>query len=163
MLKKFAFSIVIFLFLTACQTHFPLVSEVDQAEDNNFCKENKPLIQINYLFYANTMIDSLTQAKAIQEKTNAGRIRLYVNPINNESGKSIDMGSIDEEILNRINRSAMFVLVNNSNAADYSLSGVINNTIKRTNQCLLEQKQFTIELRQPHTNTLFWSETKLLN
>ena len=88
------------LFLTACQTHFPIVSESDQTEKKNYCKENKPLTQINFLFYANTMIDSLTQAKAIQEKTNAGRIRLYINPINNESGKSIDMGSIDEEILN---------------------------------------------------------------
>ena len=163
MLKKFVFSTGIFLLLTACQTHFPLVSESDQTVNTNYCKENKPLTQINYLFYANTMIDSLTQTEAIQEKTNAGRIRLYVNPINNESGKSIDMGSIDEEILNRINRSAMFVLVKNSNAADYSLSGMINTITKRTNQCLLEQEQFIIELRQPHTNTLFWSETKLLH
>lgn len=155
MLKKIVFSLGILVLLNACQTHFPIVSDLEETENSSSCRENKQLAQINYLYYANIMIDSLTQSQAVKDKTQVSRIKLFINSIHNSTGKSIEMGLIDKEILNRINRSGMFILVNNKAAADYSLNGVI--------KCRMDQEQLSIELVQPQTNALFWSEKKLLN
>ena len=155
MLKKIIFSLGILILLNACQTHLPIVSDSEQIENSSSCKENKQLTIINYLYYANMMIDSLTQSQAVQDKTQVSRIKLFVNSIHNKTVKSIDMSLIDKGILNRINRSGMFILVNSKAAADYSLSGVI--------KCRVDQEQLSIELVQPQTNALFWSENKLLN
>lgn len=163
MLLKVVFSIGILLFVSACQTHLPIVSEPEQTKDDSSCEENKQSTDINYLYYANIMIDALTDSKAVQDKIQVRRIKLFVNSVHNGTGKNINMSLINKEILNRINRSGMFILVNDTAAADYSLSGVIKNTAKNNHECRVDQEQLSIELVQPQTNTLFWSEKKLLN
>ncbi len=157
MLKKLIFFSLPLFFLSACQTHFPVVSEsISCAEE----MEGIELADIDFLLYANIMVDSLTLDKRIQRETAHSRMNLAISPVTNKTDKEIDMAVINQAIKNRIIRSGQFILVNAAESGRYQLSGSFEEVTRSTNTCDKKYLQFLLKLMNTQTGTIVWSDKK---
>ena len=170
-MKKLIFSSLTLLFLNACQTHFPILSEKDGAEhrvsEKAACQENIESIEladIDYLLYANKMIDSMTRSQAVQKETANSRMRLYLSPVRH-SREDVDMTFINTSIKNRILRSGLFVVVDGVESADFQLSGVFKAIQQAgdSSSCNKNHEEFSLQLKNNRTGAILWSEKKQFN
>ena len=162
MLKKLILFTLMVFFLSACQTHLPMISESISCDEN---LESIASADIDYLLYANKMVDSLIRNKNVQKETAVSRMELYLYPVTNNSNKTIDMASINRAIKNRLLRSSKFVLLNDAKpvpdeSAEFQLSGSFEEIEQQSNNCSGMYNQFSLKLMNTRTNTILWSEKK---
>ena len=170
-LKKLVFSSLILLFLNACQTHFPILSENDvpdrRVSEKTACQENiesSELADIDYLLYANKMIDSMTRSEQVQKETANSRMRVYLSPVSH-SRDDVDMSVINTSIKNRILRSGLFVVVDDMGAGEFQLSGAFKE-IQQTDDssfCNKNYEEFSLQLKNRRSNAILWSDKKQIN
>lgn len=180
-MKKLNFSLLILIFLilillSACQTHFPIISEdiestkIQDADKVIICEEKNTLVdsaivkaevKADYLLYANKMIDAMAQSDVVKKNTLNARIRLSLSPIALDNNFRLNMGKLNQAIKNRILRSGLFILVDH--AADFSLSGEIAAIKKRQENCYRNNAQFTLTLKESRSDKIRWSQTRYLN
>ncbi|MDX2505298.1 MAG: hypothetical protein QNL62_12600 [Gammaproteobacteria bacterium] len=161
MLKKFILLTLMVLFISACQTHLPVVSESISCAETS---QSIASADSDYLLYANMMVDSLIQDKKVQKETAVGRMELYLYPVSNNSNESIDMAAVNRAIKNRLLRSSKFI-INDSNpesaeSGTFQLSGSFDEIKQQTNNCSESYRQFSLKLMIIRTNSIFWSEKK---
>jgi len=165
-LKKLIFSSLTLFFLNACQTHFPIVSE-NKLSEAAACQENIERIEladIDYLLYANQMIDSMMHSNNVQKETVNSRMRIYLSPVSRNSD-DVDMNILNTSIKNRILRSGLFIVTEDMKSADFQLSGAFKE-IKQaadTYSCIGKYEEFSMQLRSSRTDTILWSEKKQFN
>ncbi|MCW8931486.1 MAG: penicillin-binding protein activator LpoB [Gammaproteobacteria bacterium] len=166
-MKKLIFYSLTLLFLSACQTHLPIISESNHSKEAN-CQENieqMELADIDYLLYANKMIDSMIQSQPVQAETAKNRMRLSLSPVTH-SRTDVDMTFLNTSIKNRILRSGLFILVNDVNSGDFQLSGVFKE-LHHSNDSCPDKKQkieeFILQLNEFKKDTIVWSEKKQFN
>lgn len=170
-MKKLIFSSLILLFLSACQTRFPILSgnEVSEqdASEKAACHEDierLELADIDYLLYASKMIDSMTQSRNIQNETANSRIRVFLSPVAH-SNSDVDMTNLNTSIKNRILRSGQFIVVNNMESGDFHLSGAFEEIKQQSDasSCNEKYEVFSLQLKDSRTNKIFWSDKKIFN
>lgn len=170
-MKKLIFSSLTLLFLNACQTHFPILSENDGSDhrvsEKAACQENieaGELADIDYLLYANKMIDSMTRSKQVQKETANSRMRVYISPVSH-SGGDVDMSFINTSIKNRILRSGLFIVVDDMAAGDFQLSGAFKEIQQAGDSlsCNKNYEEFSLQLKNRRTSAILWSDKKQFN
>lgn len=155
------------LFLTACQTHLPIISEHITSPDdvnNQPCVSNTDEIKsanIDYLLYVNRMVDSMIEDNTVQQRVSSKRLKIMIQTINNtDNATQIDMLSVNSAVKNRLLRSGQFIVVNHSQAADVQLSGVFEKKQKQAVHCIKNVEQFFLQLKDSHSKQLIWSDIK---
>jgi PBP1b-binding outer membrane lipoprotein LpoB len=139
-------------------------SENKSTEEKIICPDNierLELADIDYLLYANKMIDSMIQNKAVQTKTTNSRMRLSLSPIAH-SRNDVDLNSLNTAIKNRILRSGLFVVVDGTGSANYQLSGIFK-AIHQSNTCNVDYEEFSLQLKDIRTDKILWSDKKRFN
>jgi len=150
--------------LNACQTHLPIISD-DNVSNSDIsgkaaCEQNIERIEladIDYLLFANKMIDSMMQSRNVQKKTVNNRMRLYLSPVHHSD---VDMNSLNTSIKNRVMRSGLFIIVNDLRQADFQLSGTFETINKQANLCNENYEVFSLYLNDSRTDAILWSEHK---
>lgn len=180
-MRKLFFYLQMLCLLTACQTHFPIVSDditsPHQTSEPIACQENIERIEladIDYLLYANKMIDSMTQSNNVQQKTVNSRMRVYLSPVTHSSD-DVDMMFLNTSIKNRILRSGLFIVVEDMESGDFQLSGAFKVIEQQSNsysysyscnqkyQKYQKYEEFSLQLRDSRTDIILWSEKKRFN
>ena len=167
-MKKLLFSSLILLFLSACQTHFPILSgnEEQDVSEQVACHEDierLELADIDYLLYASKMIDSMTQSRNIQKETANSRIRVFLSPVAH-SNSDVDMTNLNTSIKNRILRSGLFIVVDNMESGDFHLSGTFEEIKQQgASSCNEKYEVFSLQLKGSRTNKILWSDKKIFN
>lgn len=163
-MKKLIFSSLCLFFLNACQTHFPILSENNVPDYKAACQENiesMELADIDYLLYANKMIDSMTRSKKVQKETTNSRMRVYLSPVSH-SRDDVDMSFINISIKNRILRSGLFIVVDDIKSGDFQLSGAFKE-ISQAADCKENYEEFSLQLKNHRSKAILWSEKKQFN
>ena len=153
------------IMLNACQTHFPIVSEsvVNETMPCDNTIEPKKTAYIDYLLYANRMVDRMITDKKVQEKLNNKRLKLVIASVKNNSeiGQA-DINSVNSAVINRLKRSGQFIIVNNLQNSDVQFSGAFAIVEKKQNSCIAIYEQFSLHLTDSQTKQVIWSDKKLL-
>ncbi|MCK5696858.1 MAG: hypothetical protein KAI02_01775 [Gammaproteobacteria bacterium] len=166
-MKKYIISLLSVL-LTACQTHLPLLSQDDNPE-NQVCinhTEQTGLADVDYLLYANRMVDDLIQNDQVQKRLTFNRLKIAITHIDYKEDRAmsdvmnVDLTSVNQAIKNRLIRSGQFIMVDNQDNSDVSLSGYFTNSIKENNHCIEYYEQFFMQLKDNHSQYIIWSEQK---
>ena len=159
MLKKLTAYPILLLLLSACETHFPVLME------NQSCKEaieTVELTDIDYLLFANKMIDSMIQDKNIQRETANNRMKLSLLPIKNNTNETIEMSVINLAIKNRLVRSGQFI-INESASEPLQLSGAFEKVEQSPSTCAQKYTRFALQLKNTRSNRILWSEDTKFN
>lgn len=181
-LKKLIIFLLSTLFSTACQTHLPLVDEhngndkkivITKPCPNNIVQiEQVELADIDYLLYANRMIDNMIGSEAVKEKLELHRLKISLAAIQDKNTTHIDMSTLNRTIKNRLLRSGQFIVVANRQASEVHLSGAFEKieqlstaplTPQETSQqteCIVSYKQFSLQLNESQSKKLIWSDKK---
>jgi len=163
-LIKRLFFLLIIVFLHACQTHLPVVSEMEETDSKPCLKniEQLELADIDYLLYANRMVDEMIQDKQVQQKLSINRLRLLVQPVHYASNNAkVDMDTINTAIKNRLRRSGHFVIVSDEQLANAQLLSAFETKTVQTDHCVENYEQFSMQLKNSRTGQLIWSDKKL--
>lgn len=154
--------------LNACQTHLPIVSDVQMTDSEKVaCQQNiehLELADIDYLLYANKMIDSMIKSKGVQTKTENSRMRLSFSPVAH-SDDAMDMTFLNTSIKNRVIRSGLFILVDDMKTGDFHLSGAFKE-IDQSDSCnkkFQKFEEFSLRLKDNRTDKILWSDKKRFN
>ena len=163
MLNKLILFLLMILFLNACQTHFPIVSQMEDS-DNISCPKNIDQIEladIDYLLYANRMIDAMIRDHKVQKELTTNRMKLSIQPISHQNNTAkVDMATVNTAIKNRILRSGQFIIVKDEQSSDVQLSGVFENKKIHPNNCVENYEQFSMQLKNSQSGRIIWSEKK---
>ena len=165
-MKKLFTVLLSSLLLNACQTHLPIVSEhIGSADDDNKpCVNNTKYTKsanIDYLLYANRMVDTMIEDDAIQQRVSSKRLKVLIQEIKHtDNNAQIDMVSINSAVKNRLLRSGHFIVVNNRQSADVQLSGIFEKTKRQLTDCVESVDQFSLQLTDSHSKQLIWSDKK---
>jgi len=146
--------------LSACQTHLPIVSE--PATENKNCQGNVEQIEledIDYLLFANTMIDQMIQSQEVQVNTSKNRMRIFIAPVTH-SRDEVDLTFLNTSIRNKIKRSGLFIIINNASKAPFKLSGLFEE-IKQDHSCNEIYEEFHLQLEDVGNSKILWSDKKL--
>lgn len=160
MFKQLILSIFILLFINACQTH---LSVIDENRDCGSEIENIELTDIDYLLYANKMVDSMIQNRRIQELLSAKRMNLMLLPVSNNTSEAIELLPINTAIYNRLLRSGHFIFHQTLESSQYQLTGEFNEIKKDTDSCDKAYKRFSMQLKSLPDAQVLWSEEKKFN
>lgn len=163
MLKKLSVYSILCLFLSACQTYFPVAEEISEKKPS--CGdgvESIELTDIDYLLFANKMIDSMIQAKNIQQQTARKRMTLSIKPVQNNTDEAIEMKTINLAIKNRVLRSSRFIITESA-TEQFQLSGSFEKIERSSTGCTDAYTQFSLQLMNMQTNRILWSEDKKFN
>ena len=155
--------IVPFLFVlsfSACQTHLPIVSEDMSCE---YDIEEIELTDIDYLLYANKMIDAMIKNTRVKKELKNKRMNLEVLPVVNVTSEKIDLKSVYLAIYNRLLRSGYFILHSNSSVADYQLSAVFDSVSQSFEPCGQQYKRLSLQIEKLQNSEILWSEEKKFN
>lgn len=164
-MKKLIFSTLTLLLLNGCQTLFPIMGEngdVERTISHEVCPDNIEHIEladIDYLLYANKMIDSMVKSDFVQKETAKSRIRLFISPLI-QTNNAIDIKTLNTSIKNRTRRSGLFIIVNDRSAADYYLSGAFAEIAQQTSVCVKVYDEFLLQLKNNRTDAVLWSDKK---
>lgn len=163
MLNKLILLILMLLFLNACQTYLPIATQMEDTE-NSACPKNIEQIEladIDYLLYANRMVDDMIQDHNVQAALSSNRLKIAIQPISHENNiAQINMDAINLAIKNRILRSGQFIIVNDKQSANVYLSGVFNKKAVQSTHCMENFEQFSMQLKNNQTGQLIWSDKK---
>jgi len=162
MLKRIIINLWPVLFLTACQTHFPIVSDDINAQPCSNQTETIELADIDYLLYANRMVDNMIKSHLASNK-HPGRIKLFIEPLASSIDTGINLQTLNLSIKNRIIRSGQFIIEQNKKRAKVQISGsitIVNDTEK---SCQQDYEQFSLQLTRLDDNKIIWFETKYFN
>ena len=164
MLKKVIVLLLSMFLLNACQTHLPVVSDSvsDGTSESHSCDENierVELTDIDYLLYANRMVDSLVQDKGIQRVTADKRMTLFIIPVKNNTNEAIEVRPINMAIKNRIMRSGRFIVLDKPEMSHTQLHSSFNN-LSQSGNCAGSPKSFSLSLMNSQTKAIIWSEIK---
>ena len=162
-MKNLILLLLMLFFLTACQTHFPIVSQAIESEiipcENN--NELLDLAEIDYLLYANRMVDAMIEDHEVQKKLTDSRLKLLIQPVRYEHTSSeINMAAINAAIKNRIVRSGQFIIVNDESSSDVQLSAVFENKKIQANNCMESYEQFSMQLKNSRPDRMIWTNKK---
>ena len=154
--------------LSACQTTLPVFEENQESSssvtEDRDCTEKKKTsrnVQYDYLVYANKMIDSMVKNRNVQAKLKQQRMKIYLQPVVNNTSDNIDISAINYAIKNRVIRSGQFILADSPDTAQYRISGKIN-SINTVNDCDSGQRKFSLSLTGTKQAAILWSEYKNL-
>ncbi|MCU7820050.1 MAG: penicillin-binding protein activator LpoB, partial [gamma proteobacterium symbiont of Lucinoma myriamae] len=114
MLNKLILLVLMLVFVNACQTHLPIAAQMEGMENSDCPKniEQIELADIDYLLYANRMVDDMIQDHNVQEALGSNRLKIAIQPISHENNiAQINMDAINLAIKNRILRSGQFIIV----------------------------------------------------
>jgi len=175
--KKYIISLLSVL-LSACQTHLPLLSQEDNPE-KNVCVSDMEQIQladIDYLLYANRMADELIQDDQVQKQLSLNRLKIAIAPIKYIDNAAmsdlaeddltqvrltqVDLTTVNRAIKNRLIRSGLFIVVDNQQESDVSLSGYFINKERVINHCIEQYEQFSMQLENTQSQHIIWSQQK---
>ncbi len=165
-MKNFFTVLLSSLFLTACQTHLPIISDHIASDEvnNQPCVSNTDKTKpagFDYLLYVNRMVDSMIEDDTVQQRISSKRLKILIKTINNtDNAIKIDMLSVNSAVKNRLLRSGQFIVVNHSQAADVQLSGVFEKKQKQAIHCIKNIEQFSLQLKDSHSKQLIWSDIK---
>jgi len=163
-LKKLFTILLSSFLLNACQTHLPIVSEHIGSADNKACVNNTQYTKsanIDYLLYANRMVDTMIKDDAIEQRVSSKRLKVLILEIKHiDNSVQIDMVSINNAVKNRLLRSGLFIVVNNIEAADVQLSGIFEKTKRQLTDCIQSVDQLSLQLTDSHSKQLIWSDKK---
>ena len=166
-MKKLIAALLSSLLLNACQTHLPIVSE-HIAEDDVLtmkpCESNiekMELADIDYLLYANRMVDSMIQDKTVQQKLSRKRLKIAIEAISRrDNADRANMTNVNSTVKNRLLRSGQFIIVNNKQTSNVQLSGSFETIQNTNNHCIESYEQFSLQLKDSHSKQLIWSDKK---
>lgn len=161
MLKKLTIYPVFLVFLSACQTHFPIVTEPEPQACNEPIASIE-LSDIDYLLFANQMIDTMIQDRNIQQRISNKRMTLKLLPIENRTNEMIDLSKINLTLKNRLLRSGHFI-INDSTSEPLQLSGAFENINTSSNACAESYGRFSLQLQNSQTGQILWSGNRKFN
>ncbi len=158
-MKTLTFSILILFYITACQTHLPIVGvdDVDTPCPENI--ESIELADIDYLLYANKMIDSMVENNNVKQETINSRMRLSISPIT-QSHSDINMSTLNTAIKNRVLRSGLFIIVSDRSVTNFNLSGEFKEVVQQSSSCSQSYDEFSLQLKNIKNGSTLWSELK---
>lgn len=159
MIKKWFVYSGLCLLLTACQTNFPVAKEQQSCKDT---VEAIELTDIDYLLFANRMIDSMIQHKNIQQEIAGNRMTLSILPVENNTSEAINMNAVNQAIKNRVLRSGQFI-INESVSSPFQLSGSFANNPRSSTACAETYTQFSLQLMNTQNKRILWSEDTKFN
>ncbi len=163
MLKYIIFFIFPLFFLSACQTQKIQLDKQIKPTDN--CPkqiEQIDLADIDYLLYANRMIDSMILDKQVKMNYLLSRVTLYIQPIEIDNKIDMDINALNQTIYNRIVRSGKFIIVNSIEQSNYQL--LANITLLNIKQnCSNLYETLSLKLKNTDTNNILWSDQKVFS
>ena len=160
MLKNAMVFLLSMLLLNACQTHLPIVSEsISDSHSCNESIESVELTDIDYLLYANRMVDLLVHDKSIQAATADSRMTLFITPVKNNTNEAIEVTPINMAIKNRIIRSGKFIVLDKPEMSQTQLNSSFND-LQQSDNCAGSPKSFSLTLINSLTRAIIWSENK---
>jgi PBP1b-binding outer membrane lipoprotein LpoB len=153
MVKKYKiiFIISILLLLTGCLSN-PIVPD-------QFCDTSIPveLSDIDYLLYANKMVDALTVSNRVTKLAERSRLNVYVEKLVNYTSKKINSTQIEIAIKNRLKYSAKINLQEDPGKAEFILIGSFNKKYKDCNERVIN---FSLILKSIGSKNIIWSQDK---
>ncbi len=159
-LRKSILYLAIVLLISSCQTHLPLVAEQDDASADCVTEAAGP---IDYLLYANRMVDRMIADQQVQTALLNKRLRLFPVPLVDKLNTAqADIIAVNQTLKNRAQRSGQFIIVSNKSASDVQLSAVFEKITRQINQCSESYRQFAMQLRDSRTGKVIWSAKKHL-
>lgn len=153
MVENYKIILIIFILLlqTGCLSN-PVVP--DHSCDKNIAIE---LSDIDYLLFANHLVDELTASNAVTKLAAKSRLNVYVDKLENNTSEAINIEHVELTIQNRLKRSAKINLKENPGKADYLLTGgFIENTV----DCNEQINKFTLILKSTSIKKIIWSQSK---
>lgn len=158
MLKPIVLYTMLGLLLIACQSQLPVASDQQACPDPI---ESVELTNIDYLLFANRMVDKMIQDSNVQREIANKRMNLTLIPVANNSNDAIDLASVNLTIKNRLLRSGQFIL-NGKNTGTYQLSGAFDKKTQASTGCE-SYSQFSLQLLNRETNRILWSDNTKFN
>ncbi len=151
----------VLLTLTACQTTLPVFEESNgQITDCSEIQQTITQGPVDYLFYANKMVDSMVNNSNVKSILKNHRIKIYLQTIENKSVDNIDIIAINKAVKNRILRSGQFIVMPDQQNADYRLAGSIYPLQHSADKCDNGNRKFTMSLTSRQQSSILWSEYK---
>ena len=160
MLRKRVLFSLFAVFLTACQSYLPLSNEQKYCENNIEATE---LRDIDYLLYANRMVDAMVESSRVREILSRHRMKLMVLPIINNTSEDIELLSVNKTVYNRLLRSGHFIMHQDIQTSDYQFSGAFDEMTNGTESCAGVYKTFSLYLKSIDNEQIIWSEKKFFN
>ncbi len=149
--------------LNACQTHLPIVSDPQMTDSEKVaCQQNIEQIEladIDYLLYANKMIDSMIKSKEVLAHTANNRMRVFISPVTH-SDAVMDLAFLNTSINNRMIRSGLFILVDDMGLGDFRLSGAFEEVDQPDSSCAKKYEEFSLQLKENRNDRVLWSDKK---
>lgn len=115
------------------------------------------LRDIDYLLFANSLVDELTLSKAVLQLSEKKRLNVYVDRLTNNTPEAINLQQIELAIKNRLKRSAKFNLQEDPAKSAYILSGAFN---EKYSDCNDRINQFSMMFSSKSSKQLLWSQHK---
>ena len=148
------------VFLTACQAHFPLSNDQKHCENDIEAAEAR---DIDYLLYANRMVDAMVESSSVREILSRQRIKLMVLPIINNSSENIELLPVNNTVYNRLLRSGRFIMQHDIQYSNYQFSGSFDEITNSSDSCAGVFKTFSLYLKSIDNEQIIWSEEKKFN
>jgi PBP1b-binding outer membrane lipoprotein LpoB len=165
MLKYITFFIFLLFFLSACQTQkIQLDTQIKSIDDCPKHIEKIDLADIDYLLYANRMIDSMILDEQVKAGYLLSRVTLYIHPIQTDNKIYMDISTLNQAIYNRIVRSGKFIIVNNIEQSNYQLlANIASLNANMKQNCSNFYETLSLELKNTDTHTILWSDRKVFS
>ncbi len=166
-MKNLIFLLLTVFILSACQTHLPISLGTDSegtpknVPEKLNCQENIERIEledIDYLLFANTMIDQMIQNRDVQIVTSKNRMRIYIAPVTH-SNDEVDLTFLNTSIKNKIQRSGSFIIISTAGEAPFQLTGSFEE-INQAHLCNETYEEFHLQLEDVASNKILWSDKK---
>ncbi len=151
----------VLLILTACQTTLPVFEESNgRSTDCNEIQQTVTQSRIDYLLYANKMVDSMVNNSNVKSVLKKHRIKIYLQAIENKTTDKIDIMAINKAVKNRILRSGQFIVMPDQQNANYRLVGAIYPLQHSVDDCDNGNRKFSMSLTGYQQSVILWSEYK---
>ena len=121
------------------------------------CNESIPveLSEVDYLLFANKMIDDLTASNSINKLADQRRLNVFVAQLENTTPEAINLEQIKLAVENRLKRSAKFNLLDEPDQANYIVSGGFSET---AGDCNIRTYEFKLIMQSKSSNQIVWSQ-----
>jgi len=139
------------LLLTGCLSN-PLVP--DHSCDENIAIE---LSDVDYLLFANKMVDELTASNAVIKLAAKKRLNVYVDKLLNNTAEAINIELIEMAIHNRLMRSAKINLQQVPAKADFIVTGGFS---EKYADCNERVNKFSLILKSISSKQIIWTQNK---
>lgn len=148
------------MLLSSCQTHLPVISDSQPCEETI---ETIELTDIDYLLYANQMIDSMINSRRVQQERLEKRMKVFFVPVINKTDDTIELTPVNIAVFNRLLRSGQFILNEEIQNSQFQLSGSFDESSAASGQCAKPHRRFKLQLKSLKNGEIIWSEEKKFN